>query len=148
LLFLESFLEYCSSRHPAEFPNLPKFDDPEKWQTSREYDIGNGRMDIIIQNPQEGFICVIENKVYASEGDDQLMRYGNWLDKHNREFPYSALCFLTTRGSASLPAGNTPYFRLSYQQDIYDWLEDTLPKIQAQGVNAVVHQYQAIISKF
>jgi hypothetical protein len=144
LLFLRTFLEHCAGLYPDQFPILSGFDDPGKWLVFSEFHIGNGRMDIIIQNPQEGFICVIENKVDAYEGDDQLKRYAKWLEIHKKEYPASALCFLTIKGDSSLTIGNYPYLRLSYRQEIAEWLEDTIPLIQAPGVKAVVHQYQAI----
>jgi hypothetical protein len=144
LLFLKYFLEHCASRFPDEFPKLPDFYDPKKWQVFSEYNIGTGRMDILIHNPQEGFICVIENKVDAYEGFDQLARYGKWIKDREKKYPNSALCFLTIRGTISITAGGINYFRLSYHQDVAEWLEDTIPHIQAPGVKAIVHQYQAI----
>jgi hypothetical protein len=144
LLFLESFLKHCANRYPDEFPKLPEFDDPQKWLVFDERHIGNGRVDILILNPQEGFICVIENKVDAYEGYDQLARYGKWIEDRKIEYPNSALCYLTIRGARSITANNYNYFRLSYHKDIFEWLEDTIHLIQAPGVKAVVLQYQAI----
>ena len=54
LLFLQSFLKYCASRHP-EFPKLPAFDAEEDWLVSSEEHTYYGRLDILIQNPHESF---------------------------------------------------------------------------------------------
>lgn len=144
VLFLKTFLEHCANRFPYDFPKLPEFDDPQKWLVFDEYHLGNGRVDILIQNPQAGFMCVIENKVDAYEGFDQLARYGNWIEDRKIEYPNSALCYLTIRGTQAITAGEYSYFRLPYQKDIFEWLEDTIHLIQAPGVNAIVLQYQAI----
>lgn len=147
LLFLKTFLEHYASRNPFDFPRLPEFDEPRKWQVFRERDIGYGRIDIVIQNPQEGFICIIENKVDANEGWNQLERYGKWLKSQELKYPDSALCYLTIKGSSSFTVEDHKYFRISYHEDIVDWLEDVCPQIQAPSVEAVVRQYQAIAYK-
>ncbi len=144
VLFLKSFLERCAVKDPDRFPKLLSFDHPDDWLVSGEHTSAFGRVDILIQNPKEGFLCVIENKVDAAEGIDQIKRYGHWLVTHERTYPYRVLCFLTIRGDSSLTSDDVPYIRLSYHQDIAEWLEDSLPHIQAPGVRAVVHQYQAI----
>jgi hypothetical protein len=143
-LFLRTFLEHCARRAPEHFPAMPQLDEPGKWVAFAELHSQLGRMDIVIQNLQAGFICVIENKVDASEGFAQLERYGKWLEQNKKKYPYSVLCFLTVDGSLSLTAGEYPYIRLSYRRDIAEWLEDAMPKIQSEGVKAVVHQYQAV----
>jgi hypothetical protein len=143
VFFLESFLCYCST-HLENFPSPPDFSDPKQWLVSSEEHTHFGRMDIVIQNPLGHFLCVIENKIDAPEGERQLARYGEWMAGIKREYPQQALCFLTIKGSISITAGNLNYFRLSYHEDIAHWLNGVLDKIEAPGVRAVVHQYQAL----
>lgn len=146
LLFLQSFLENCLRTFPDTFPSLPEFtiENASNWLVSSEEHTHLGRMDIVIQNPQEGFLCVVENKVDATEGWAQLERYGRWMREHHDVYPISVLCFLTIDGDISRTAGDFPYISLSYHHDIAGWLEGILDQIQAPGVLAVVHQYQAI----
>lgn len=146
MLFLRTFLEYCAGRHNEKgFPDLPNFNGPPRsWLVTSETTIDTGRLDIIILNPQEGFLCVVENKVDAAEGWDQLSRYSRWMDAHHRQYPIQALCFLTRTGEYSRTAGDRLHFPLSYHEDIAGWLETVLDQIQASEVRAVVHQYQAI----
>lgn len=144
MLFLRTFLEHCARCAPEYFPAMPPLDEPGEWVAFAELHSQHGRMDVVIQNLQAGFMCVIENKVDASEGSTQLERYGKWLEQNKKKYPYAVLCFLTVDGSSSLTAGEYPYIRLSYRRDIAEWLEDAMPQIQAEGVKAVVHQYQAI----
>ena len=144
-LFLESFLQYCASRY-STFPPLPDFSEPKDWLVSSEEHTNYGRMDIVIQNPMGHFLCVIENKIDAPEGGEQLIRYGKWMKEYEREYPSQALCFLTIKGGMSVTAGTLDYFRLSYHKDIAIWIENVLDKIKAPGVQAVVHQYQALVA--
>lgn len=144
-LFLESFLQCCASRY-SNFPLLPDFLEPKDWLVSSEEHTNYGRMDIVIQNPMGRFLCVIENKIDAPEGSEQLTRYGKWMKEYEREYPCQALCFLTIKGNMSVTAGALDYFRLSYHRDIAIWLENVLDKIKAPGVQAVVHQYQALVA--
>jgi hypothetical protein len=145
-LFLKAFLEHGAGKYP-DFPPLPSFEQSENWLVSTENRTKYGRLDIVIQNPREGFLCVVENKVDSEEGNQQLKRYGQWMNDHLDIYPFQALCFLTIHGGPSRTAESTPFFRLSYHQDIAAWLEDTLEHIQAPGVYAVVQQYQAVAGR-
>lgn len=147
VLFLRSFLQMCQ-RIDADFPDIPNFDKPKYWLVSTEESTMFGRLDIVIQNPLEGFLCVIENKIDALEGKDQLSRYSEWLEKTENiiSYPLHALCYLTIRGSLSLTAGNHRYFPLSYKDNITIWLEEIMDQIQAPDVRVVVHQYQAVVA--
>jgi hypothetical protein len=142
-LFLESFLRHCASHYPG-FPMPAAFTRPQDWVAVTEEHFHSGRMDIVIQNPRENFLCVVENKVDSGEGRNQLARYGRWLDEHDQAYPRHALCYLTIAGDEPVSAGSTPVYQLSYHKDIAIWIEDILDQIQAPGVRAVVHQYQAV----
>lgn len=54
-----------------------------------------GRIDIVIESPKE--IIVIENKIYASDEENQLVRYHNYCKSTNKQF---RLIYLTLNGSA------------------------------------------------
>ena len=145
-LFLKAFLEHCARKF-TDFPPLPPLEPAENWLVSTENRTRYGRLDIVIQNPREGFLCVIENKIDADEGHQQLLRYSQWMHDHLDVYPYQALCFLTIHGGASRTAESRPYFRISYHEDIVDWLEETLEHIQAPGVYEIVRQYQAVAGR-
>ena len=79
-LFLRAFLEYCQSKY-SRFPRL---------LDSAQFDLGNlrvyaeiptglGRPDLLILL-EARFAVVIENKIDAPEGRDQINRYRKWLE--------------------------------------------------------------------
>ncbi len=143
-IFLNSFIDLCGRKYP-DFP-LP-FDniDSGHWNIVVEKIIPEGRIDILIQSPDLGCVFVIENKIDALEQEQQLSRYGLWMDSVVNEYPTQALIFLTIRGDKSISHGDYPYFPLSYRGDITTWLDGVTPDIQAPNVREVVSQYLNLI---
>jgi hypothetical protein len=144
ILFLQSFLEYCLDQY-KNFPQIPTDLLKGRWNVIQEQWVGNGRIDIAVINWELGYMFVIENKVKASEQDQQLARYWRWMDTYKKECPSQALVFLTISGTEAASSGGHPFFRLSYHEDIPAWLNKLLPKIKAQGVREVVKQYKDIV---
>lgn len=148
-LFLHSFLNFCYRKFPDRFP-MPDLDtESNAWRAYREHNTGDGRVDIVIQNPELGFVCLIENKIDASEQSGQLTRYRKWLESESikREYPYRALLFLTPDGRISTTLSDKLYGGLSYRKDIYTWLGQVIPDIKAENVRQVVLQYRNTISR-
>lgn len=102
----------------------------EKIHVGVEYSIGKinkektegGRIDILIKG--ESFIIVIENKIYAEDQQNQLLRYHNYL----KDKPSPKLYYLTLFGDDasenSTGKTNFSYERISYQKDILSWLNE------------------------
>ena len=96
-----------------------------------EYSIGyknndsteGGRIDIFIYDNKKNAI-IIENKIYAGDQQNQLLRYYNYAKKNKFNFN---LIYLTLNGNAasekSLGNINFDYDCLSYNNDILSWLE-------------------------
>ncbi len=96
-----------------------------------EYSIGyknndsteGGRIDIFIYDNKKNAI-IIENKIYAGDQQNQLLRYYNYAKKNKFNFN---LIYLTLNGNAasekSLGNINFNYDCLSYNNDILSWLE-------------------------
>jgi hypothetical protein len=143
-LFLRCFLEHCAQKY-AGFPMPSDAVENGHWETLTELSTPYGRLDIVVRSPDLNFIFVIENKVDAGEQQDQLTRYGRWLAAHQQEYPSQALLYLSVHGQPAYTAGEFPYFRLSYRQDIPAWLERALPQIQAPNVLEVVRQYRSLV---
>lgn len=100
-----------------------------------EYNIGNitettgGRIDILITDHSEtgsgkagGHAIIIENKIWAADQPNQLVRYHNFA-------PKAALLYLTLNGDepsdqsrGTLDAQDGGYRCISYRRDIIDWL--------------------------
>jgi hypothetical protein len=143
-LFLHSFLNYCLNKYP-DFPRPPEEVTPGRWSAITEMPTRYGRLDVVIMNPAIGYLCLIENKVDAYEQPRQLQRYWNWMETRYREFPHQALVFLTIKGYEATTAWEFPYYRLSYKQDVPNWLESTVPEIQAPVVKTIVEQYIEVV---
>ena len=108
----------------------------------REATIIAGRCDVIIQLSSRIFI-LIEVKVWAAEGDEQLARYSRWLENHRTSFPHRALVFLTPTGRASKTVEASAYIPLSFRPAIHGWLVGCLTQIQPLHVRSVLDEYVA-----
>ena len=101
-----------------------------------EYHLGpNGRLDIVILLP-DGRIIGIENKIDASEGDNQIPRYQAWLAERSPTAPgRQLLVFLTPEGRDPVavdPKTGVPCVSLSYSS-IANWLRgcsESAPRLQ------------------
>lgn len=140
-LFLDKFINYCQEKYP-DFPKPSEDLKTGHWEVIIELPIPPlGRMDIVLRSPDLNYVCVIENKVDAYEQQEQLIRYGKWLDKQRQFYPDQALFFLTIDGHKSITARGLDYWCLSYHEDIAGWLSSTLDDIQAPVVKVIVEQY-------
>lgn len=92
-----------------------------------------GRIDILITNNNKNAI-IIENKIYAKDQKNQLIRYNEFGDReHKGQF---VILYLTLDGSypSNESLGNRTDIRfqcISYQKDIISWLE----KCKEKAVN-------------
>lgn len=99
-----------------------------------------GRIDIYMKN-KKGEVIVIENKIYATDQEDQLQRYRNSTGKDSHIF------YLTLDGH--FPR-NTPdsvgYHTISYKDEILDWLTKCSKKCdEHQELYSVISQYMSTI---
>lgn len=146
-LFLDSFIQKCLEKDPENLSLKQYQIFPENDTTSvlTELHTTFGRIDIVILNPSFGFLCVIENKIDAYEQNQQLERYSKWIKTMNRDYPYNALVFLTVKGYVAASAGDNQYISLSYNYDIFNWIETNMVRIQAPVVKSTLRQYNYIV---
>lgn len=102
-------------------------EDLEQFSCKKEEHIGfisddqkeGGRLDIVVKNAYEdGF--VIENKIYAGEQINQLMRYKN-------KYKNATIIYLTLEGIESKQLrsiDDVEYLQISYETDIVKWITD------------------------
>lgn len=105
-----------------------------------------GRLDIVVKN-NIGQIFVIENKIYAFEQHNQLLRYRN-------KYPYAKIFYLTLFGNESRQikseenAENEFYTSVSYKTTIIEWLENCVPfAYNKPMVREILNQYIYLIKK-
>lgn len=127
--FLKAFIDTIA--HGGTKPEL----DTAHAKVYTEYNIGNitettgGRIDILITDRSDtgsgkagGHAIIIENKIWAADQPNQLVRYHNFA-------PKATLLYLTLNGDepsaqsrGTLNAQDGGYQCISYRSDIIDWL--------------------------
>lgn len=131
--FLKAFIDTIA--HGGTKPEL----DTAHAKVYTEYNIGNitettgGRIDILITDRSDtgsgkagGHAIIIENKIWAADQSNQLVRYHNFA---HEMYAKSALLYLTRNGDepsdqsrGDLNAQDGGYQCISYRSDIIDWL--------------------------
>ena len=81
---------------------------------------GYGRVDVVIH--LRDHLILIENKIDAIDGNQQLKRYDDIGKASGKQWQ---LCYLTKKGAEAHASSHcgVSYRRLSYQEHILDWLE-------------------------
>ena len=111
-------------------------------------DMEGGRIDIIIEDGNHAVI--IENKIYAGDQTNQMLRYNNYGRKN---FPNGyELIYLTLDGhgpdDCSLGDDDYPYITASYEKDIVEWLEKCYSISEKKPlVQSVIKQYCELVKQ-
>lgn len=107
-----------------------------------------GRIDIILEDGKHAVI--IENKIYAGDQPNQLLRYHNYGVKTFGENNFK-LVYLTLYGckpsSDSLGGENFEFIKLSYAQDILKLLEKLVKPQPVKPVHHTIKDYITIIKQ-
>lgn len=132
-VFLEAFIQAVSRKmHIGETVRwVESLDCGACRVTAEQHAEEAGRIDLVIEFPC-GTRIAIENKVDHFEGDRQLPRYREWLDKRSVKRGQQVLVFLTPDGRNSVDDCGE-YVRLSYRD-----LADTLATASSECSPAAV----------
>ena len=107
-----------------------------------------GRIDIILED--RGHAVIIENKIYAGDQSNQLLRYYNYGIKMFGENNFK-LVYLTLYGSdpsaSSLGGAHFNFIKLSYAQDILKLLEKLVKPQPVKPVHHTIKDYITIIKQ-
>jgi hypothetical protein len=127
--------------------------DAEMNISDRSSKCTGGRIDILIRSGEN--VIMIENKIYAPEQPNQLLRYIN-------KFPKGKLLYLTLNGDKSdrdCTENNSnnsdyrcikpeEYVRISYQSDIINWLEECRKEsVTTPNLREAITHYINLIKK-
>lgn len=143
-LFLQAFLKQMEL--PCDYVTEAKGIIKERY-IGRKTKTEGGRIDIIIEDGNHAVI--IENKIYAEDQENQLLRYYNYGKK---QFPKGfELVYLTLEGvepeKKSLGKKDLPNY-MSYKDDIVEWLEECVVIAQKNPlVQAVIIQYRELVKQ-
>lgn len=118
--------------------------NPRKVHVDTELAAGDelGRMDIVV-SCRPNWLIVIENKIDAGEGEEQLPRYLKWMDGQNG-YVTKELVFLTPMGHHSVTARTDSYHRISYAQlaEVFGGFNnENMNETMPPSVREVVKQY-------
>jgi len=143
--FLDLAMEKLTPSPPEAFTQLPE----TGWEIRCEVATDFGHIDIVLQNPGESALIVIENKIYAGDQERQLERYGEWMNSLRILWPKQAMLYLTLDGHAprerpTLP-DTPPMACIAYAREIKAMLERTERDICSNLVSTIVHQYIQLI---
>ena len=107
-----------------------------------------GRIDIILE--YRGHAVIIENKIYAGDQPNQLLRYYNYGVKTFGENNFK-LVYLTLYGNKpspdSLGGENFEFIKLSYAQDVLKLLKKLMKSKPQKPVHRTIKDYITIIKQ-
>lgn len=157
-IFLKAFIDTIA--HGGTQPEL----DTTHAKVYTEYNIGTttdttgGRIDILITDRSNadgtpsGHAIIIENKIWAADQPNQLVRYHNFA---HEMYAKSVLLYLTLNGDepseqsrGNLNAPNGDYQCISYRNDIIGWLRQCAQlSFDKPRVRETINQYINLIQQ-
>lgn len=155
-LFTDEFLNDMSFSTETAIVEREKYIGPVTATTG-------GRLDIIVTDTDKKAI-IIENKIYASDQENQLIRYHNYAEKNTSEHKLFYLSLDGTVHDEDKTAKHDNkelmeeehYFTISYESDILKWLEQCREKVVdkpliregiSHYINLIKHLTNQTISK-
>jgi hypothetical protein len=150
--FLKLFIEQIKpSLENSKYSEHINSFDTERATANKEIHIGKvnsqtaegGRVDIVVRSGDKHII--IENKIYAGDQDQQLLRYDN-------QYKNDPIIYLTLNGDTPSEAskGNlvldTDFICISYKVDISNWLEKCIKEMANKPIiRETLNQYLFLI---
>ena len=146
--FLKAFLSMIKKTGLSDLGGLlesSEFPKASDWEIIADRKFKeSGRPDIRLNCRRCGFHMVIENKVDAPEGLDQLRRYAKDLETE-KDFPKRYLVFLTPTGRLPKTEDPAKCICISYREHIVQWLEQVKKSLEAPWLRTTVEQYLEIV---
>lgn len=148
-VFLRLFLNEPSMQ--AFFGSFDLLTDSAKVEVEKNIGLINldktegGRIDILITDKNKHAL-IIENKIYAEEQPNQLIRYLGFANVNQQNFK---LLYLTLDGSESCDHEKIreDYHCISYETHIISWLERCLNAATKPIVRETIRQYLHIVKE-
>lgn len=131
-MFLEQFLQNIKAEDV--FPNLLNVKSSIEYPIGQKTEITGGRIDILLIDNLNNAV-IIENKIYASDQENQLLRYFNFGEVLISKGGKFKLLYLTlfdkdaSENSKVHLKENKDYYRYTYHTTILFWLKDCMKKV-------------------
>jgi hypothetical protein len=148
--YIQQFIHLINDKHLKK--PLPPFTSISV--TREKLTDANRRIDIFLESNE--FILIIENKIYATDQEQQLLDYYDWGINKFHPKKKVILCYLTLFGShpseTSLSKATLDkltqeekHIALSYSEDILDWLESLKVKKEEEILWSALIQYKDLV---
>jgi hypothetical protein len=152
-LFLRNFLDVVQTAADRQGKNL-RLPRPENASCRTEFPLRNGRIDVLLRS--RGLLLVIENKISASDQEEQLERYWRFAqDEAQAKHLLPVIIYLTPDGHPPTDQAlgkkdssselNERLVLLSYCDDIYLFIQRSIDALAAVSVAEVLRQYAALV---
>lgn len=148
-VFLRLFFDMLRNKFSDKFH---WFDDGiNGFDVTVEASVKDGRVDILIENDDK--CMVIENKINATDQDEQLGRYYRGIADRTSNKKDVIVIYLTLWGSdaSEQTRGNLPKKKLlcvSYSEDIINWLDGCLKEtVRLAHIRETLFQYQSLLKQ-
>ena len=141
----QSYLYEQFFKYFLEIVLKEEYDSSKKYQVFREYKIHNGRIDFYIATSDKQY--AIEMKIYSSDSENQLKKYQDFLNSHNK---ISKLYYLTLFGEEPLHEENklVNLNLISFKDDISKWVRKCIEKsYDNSSIREILKQYLFIVNK-
>ncbi|WP_343606047.1 PD-(D/E)XK nuclease family protein [Fluviicola sp.] len=139
--FLRSFLDLV--KESTIFPDLNRVEVHVEKYIGPVTSTTGGQIDILLIDNLNNAL-IIENKIYAGDQENQLLRYSNFGKQlENRDGRFH-IVYLTLQGNyaSELSLGkmmkHEDYERLSYKHHITHWLEDCIQQLAGNNQTEVI----------
>ncbi|WEJ70364.1 PD-(D/E)XK nuclease family protein [Pseudomonas sp. PSE14] len=104
-------------------------------------------IDIFISNA-EGKAIILENKIYASDAREQLVRYEQTARREGYQSVINLYLTLTGSEPAEHSKGNLEVEQISYQTDILAWLDQCIALVAREpGLREAIFQYIELLKR-
>lgn len=155
-LFLRLFLKQFNLQENFVTKAMGKMVEREIGPIDKDYEKG-GRIDIIIHDPDANNAIIFENKISADDQPKQLYRYYKYAKIGEGKFNDFRIFYLTllkskpsidaikgednTIGKCGELQDGTDFFRISYIDDIKNWLQDCMDNCdESKPVRSIIGQ--------
>ena len=147
--FLEIFIDVLKKKVGN---NGMKFDAEEIFSEKKdvitvvtELSTDKGRLDIVVKHGRIPFL-IVENKLYAQDQHEQLIRYKKYAERYSDRFE---LVYLSLNGkeASEYSANGVRYIRLSYSDDIVQWLDRCIEKCDKSPIIEILKQYKTYVEQ-
>lgn len=147
--FLNSFIQILSSKTCSEHKAALEAQSKNFFAVTPEKYIGKinnektkgGRIDILLEN--KDYIIAIENKIYAVDQENQLIRYYNYIKEKNKE----GLVVYLTLDHRDMDDYSDRYVNITYKDDIALFLRLSIENNLPSPIKGILEQYLRIIEK-